>query len=755
MNTPLTRSALIVCFTTLQAGLQSTVHAWQPVAGQLMTRWAQEVSPENAWPEYPRPQMVRKDWHNLNGLWDYAIRDGEEKERPAAYDGKILVPYPVESALSGVKKPVGPRQRLWYHREFTLPQDFQSKRVLLHFEAVDFHAKVWVNNMYVGEHRGGYDPFTFDITDQLVGKPRGGRTQKIEVAVTDPTDKGTQPRGKQILDPHGIWYTAVTGIWQTVWLEAVPATYIQSLRITPDLDNHTIGVIAEVSGADGTTVHVTAEKDSSTARGTSGKTIQLKLSSEVYNKPWSPDQPQLYDLTVQVKRGGQTVDHVSSYFALRKVEVAKAKDGFNRLFLNGKPLFHYGPLDQGWWPDGLHTPPSDEAMRYDLDMLKEMGFNMIRKHVKVEPRRYYYHCDKMGFLVWQDMPSGDKYIGGQDPDIKRSEESGRQFEYELRELIETLYNHPSIVMWVIYNEGWGQWDTPRITRWTRQLDPTRIINSVSGWADRGVGDVIDKHSYPGPAMFPPEPRRATVLGEFGGLGWPVKGHLWQDRSNWGYRTYHSQEVLQSHYASRVQALLPLISQGLAAAVYTQTSDVEGEVNGLVTYDRVRVKFDVQQLRTLHEKLYGPPMKIIDLVPTSSKQPQSWRYTFDEPAENWIQPGYDDSSWRNGTGMFGTSKTTKAKIGTQWNTEHIWLRRTITLDRVPENPQLSVFHDDDAAVYLNGVLAAKLGGATGDYAPTPISEQAHRSLKPGHNTIAVHCRNTGGVQAIDVGFFDMQ
>ncbi|UCG15124.1 MAG: hypothetical protein JSV19_07480, partial [Phycisphaerales bacterium] len=422
-----------------------------------------------------------------------------------------------------------------------------------------------------------------------------------------------------------------------------------------------------------------------------------------------------------------------------------------RILLNGKPLFQFGPLDQGWWPDGLYTAPTDEALRYDLEVIKKLGMNMLRKHVKIEPARLYYHCDRLGLLVWQDMPSGDRYIGGNDPDIERNPESAANFERELRAMIDGLGNHPSIVMWVLYNEGWGQWDTKRLTKWIRDYDPTRLVNSASGWTDRKCGDVIDVHAYPGPAMQPAEKKRASVLGEFGGLGWPVEGHLWWDKKNWGYRTYTSGADLQENYLSVVRRVLPLIGEGLSAAVYTQTSDVEGEVNGLLTYDREVLKFDVASVVKLHRQLYAPPPTVLEVVPTSRKVPQMWRYTTEQPAASWFKPEFDDSGWRSGEGMFGTEGTPGVQLGTAWTTSDIWLRREFRLDEVPRGDlRLHVYHDEGAEVYINGVLAGSFEQFVTSHILAEMNEEARRALKPGANVLAVHCHQTGGGQGIDVG-----
>lgn len=562
--------------------------AWNPVPGKIMTRWAAEVRPDDALPEYPRPQMVRSEWLNLNGLWEYAIRPAESLA-PETYDGHILVPFSVESALSGVGKPVGGENRLWYKTAFRTPKTWKGRRVLLNFEAVDWETRVLVNGREAGTHRGGYDPFSFDITDLL--KKRGD--QEIIVSVWDPVEEGTQPRGKQVRNPRGIWYTPVTGIWSTVWLEPVGEAHIRDLEIVPDLDEQKVRITVRGSqAAQGMPVEISildGSDSKATAKGTAGDEIAVDLPDP---KPWSPASPFLYAVRVTIPGGkDEKADGVASYFGMRKISLGKDEAGFLRLFLNGAPFFQFGPLDQGWWPDGLYTAPTDAALRYDIEMLKDLGFNMMRKHVKVEPRRFYYWCDKLGLLVWQDMPSGDAYIKPQDPDIHRTEESARQYEQEFAAVIKTLFNHPSIVMWVCFNEGWGQFDTARITGWTRSLDPARLVNSTSGWSDRGVGDVIDVHSYPGPAAPASEPQRAPVLGEFGGLGLPVRGHTWQDEKNWGYRSFTTADDLTAAYLGLLEKLKPLIAGGLSAAVYTQTTDVEIEVNGLMTYDRAVLKMD--------------------------------------------------------------------------------------------------------------------------------------------------------------------
>ncbi|MFH1719122.1 MAG: sugar-binding domain-containing protein [Planctomycetota bacterium] len=725
---------------------------WQPADGPLMTRWAKQVSPRNAHPEYPRPQMVRRNWLNLNGLWEYAIRP-KDQQQPGTFDGDILVPYPVESALSGVMKAVGEKNRLWYRRQFEVPKKWAKQRMLLHFGAVDWDATVWVNGRKVGNHRGGYDPFTFDITEAL--KDTG--PQEIVLSVWDPANTSYQPRGKQVNEPRGIWYTSVTGIWQSVWLEPVPEAHIKSIKIVPDIDSESVRLIAECSdGTDGYNVEAEAKDGWFTkarGKGQAGKQITLSLKKP---KLWSPDSPFLYDLTVTLKDGkGKKIDSVSSYFGMRKIEIRKDRSAINRLFLNNKSLFQFGPLDQGWWPDGLYTAPTDAALRYDIEVLKKLGCNMLRKHVKVEPARLYYWCDKLGLMVWQDMPSGDKYIGRNGEDIERSEESAAQFELEWSRVIQSLHNHPCIVMWVPFNEGWGQYDTARIVDFTRELDPTRLVNQASGWADRGVGDVQDIHSYPGPAAPPTERKRAAVLGEFGGLGLPVKGHTWQAEKNWGYKSYETSEELTDAYLALIDNLRSLIGSGLAAAVYTQTTDVEIEVNGLMTYDRAMIKADAKKIAAANKQLYLPPPSLNTIVFTSQTWPKTWQYTTSNPGAGWEQPGFDDSAWKKGKAGFGTEGTPGAVVNTEWKTPAIWLRRSFDLKSTRfSRLQLLIHHDEDAEVYINGHLAAKLEGHTSGYVRVNIDEKAAKALKAGSNCLAIHCRQTSGGQYIDAGIVDV-
>jgi beta-galactosidase/beta-glucuronidase len=586
--------AALLCAASL-----SIAADWKPADNPLTTPWTAKVSASAALPEYPRPQMVRQKWTNLNGLWDYSITT-RDSARPARFDGQLLVPYPVESALSGVKRSVTPGQRLWYRRTFAAPHA-RGWHVLLHFGAVDWRAEVFVNGKPAGTHEGGYDPFTLDITDELKS---GAAPQELAVAVWDPTDAGLNPRGKQVLNPNGIWYTAVTGIWQTVWIETVPAAFISELAMTPDLDGRRLQLTVRSSGNSG--FSATARLHGKVVGRVAGRTNQQVSLPLQEIAPWSPDSPALYDLEIALQGG----DDVRAYFGLRKVEMRKDAAGFNRVFLNNKPLFLIGPLDQGWWPDGLYTAPTDEALRSDIETLKKLGFNMCRKHVKVEPARWYYWCDKLGFLVWQDMPSAmtrtppSGVRKGAAEDVQFPAEAAASWERELRALIHNLANKPSVIVWVPFNEGWGQHATNDVLHLVKSLDPSRLVDGPSGWEDRGFGDFKDMHQYPGPEMFPVMPGRISVLGEFGGLGLPIEGHLWWNKRNWGYRSFQDRAQLQAAYEALVEKLEPLVKQGLDAAVYTQTSDVEGEVNGLMTYDRKVVKFDAAKLAELHRRLIG-------------------------------------------------------------------------------------------------------------------------------------------------------
>ncbi|MHA1551768.1 MAG: glycoside hydrolase family 2 protein [Candidatus Heimdallarchaeaceae archaeon] len=584
---------------------------WHPVKGQIMTKWAKEIDPEIPLPEYPRPQYVRENWLNLNGLWDYAIRKKKVK-KISKFDGKILVPFALESALSGVKKKLKRNKRLWYRRYFTVPEKWEGKDLLLHFGAVDWETEVWVNGNLIGFHTGGYNPFSFEISRFL----NEGQPNELQLVVYDPTNWGMHERGKQTLTPNTAFYTAVSGIWQTVWLEPVYKTRFDSLRMVPDIDKETLNISfsgVNILNNDMISISVRSKnKEIVFYEGKYQETIELKIPRQ---KLWSLDSPHLYDITFTLKRGKIEFDNVKSYFGMRKISLIKDKKGILRLALNNDILFQFGTLDQGYWPDGLYTAPTDEALLYDIQFTKDLGFNMIRKHLKVEPARWYYHCDKLGMLTWQDIPSGGSIIAGVvgmilgkiNIKIGRLLKSNRTCFYnELEEMIENLMNHPSVVVWIPFNEAWGQFQTKEVTDFIRSLDNSRLINSASGWVDKQVGDMKDIHVYPGPDIPKLEENRVAVLGEFGGLGFKVQDHLWKTKIYWSYKKYKTKKELITNYTSLIKKTKTLVKQGLAAAVYTQTTDVEGEINGFITYDRKKIKMPMKKIATLNQSLYKIP-----------------------------------------------------------------------------------------------------------------------------------------------------
>lgn len=611
---------------TGEVSAQSEGNGWQKKEPSLKTPWFDEVSPDDVHSEYPRPQMVREDWQNLNGLWEFtsvADLDTESPPTDQNLDEEILVPFPVESSLSGIERRTD-QDRMWYRRTFSVPNSWliptahpgkgvgnnpNSQRLRLHFEAVDWDATVFVNGQEVGSHDGGYDSFALDVTDALTRKGE----QELIVGVRDPTDDRGQPIGKQRDNPGGIFYTASSGIWQTVWMEPVPEASIDQLDMTPDLSADALDLTVEASNASSHAVEATAyDGDTEVGSVTGQPNEELHVPVPDPNL-WSPDDPFLYDLDVQLigsknkngasakgkKARGKTVDEVESYFGMRSVGM-KEVNGTLRPTLNGEFVFQMATLDQGFWPDGIYTPPTDEALEFDLVEHKEMGFNTVRKHVKVENNRWFYHADKLGLLVWQDMPS-PRLSGGTNE---------QEFEEELRQMIEEHGNHPSIVMWVPFNEGWGRFDTTRITSLVDELNPSRLVDGMSGMnicgCDPGNGDVIDWHLYPGPGAPAPTDERASVLGEYGGLGLAIEGHLWAD-DGFSYNDFPDAEALMDEYIQKIQQIQKLMEAcGLSAAVYTQISDVEREINGLLTYDRKVLKpalsDDVSRMKEAHETL---------------------------------------------------------------------------------------------------------------------------------------------------------
>ena len=559
----------------------------------MNTVWTDGVDRLAPLPEYPRPQLVRARWMSLNGPWEYAVSD--DKVIPESFDGTILVPFSPEAPLSGAEKKPAAGQYLWYRREVSLPEDFACRRTILHFGAVDQIADVWVNGQHVVSHVGGYLPFEADVTKLI-----GGESFSLVVRAQDETEGSFHTRGKQKTKRGGIWYTPQSGIWQSVWIESVPESYVRGLRITPLFDESEVDIAADVVGAERAFAHF------------GGKSYELPASIPVPDfEAWSPEHPKLYDFTVTCGE-----DEVGSYFAMRKFSVEKDDKGVPRLFLNNEPYFHNGLLDQGYWPDGLYTAPTDEALRRDILLAKESGFNMLRKHIKVEPLRWYYHCDRLGMLVWQDMPCGggryrpaivaaplvtglhlrDSAYGrfGRDDELGR-----REFADELIDMVNHLYNCPCVAMWVIFNEGWGQFDAEKMTDAVRFVDNTRTIDHASGWHDQGVSDVKSEHVYFRPYRFRPDKKgRAVVLSEFGGYARGIEGHCFGEKS-FGYKKFCSAEELENALRELYRRqILPAREEGLAAAVYTQLSDVEDELNGLVTYDRSVVKLVPERMKEI-------------------------------------------------------------------------------------------------------------------------------------------------------------
>ncbi len=756
---------LFSLFSVLLLGsLFSAANAWERKSAPIMSTWGESINPSSVWQEYPRPQLVRKDWMNLNGLWKYNRRSGSVNlsydPRANRYNTEILVPFCVESALSGVMitdYEESMNSTYIYYRDFTLPESFEGKDVLLHFGAVDWECKVYVNGVEAGYHSGGSDPFSLNITPFI----SSSKTQQLEVLVHDPTNRGGQPLGKQTSGPGGIWYTPVSGIWQTVWLEPVEKVHVERYDVLPDIDNGQvrIKVTASVPGAKATIMVKDGARLIAHARNVDADeycTIQIPDA-----KLWSPDSPFLYDLEITLQQDGKQTDAVTGYFGMRKFSKGMV-DGKPAFLLNNKPIYMYGPLDQGWWPDGLLTPPSYEAMVYDLEVIKSFGMNMVRKHIKVEPDLWYEWCDRNGLIVWQDMPNG-----GTSGNIGSKAVIQQNFYDESVRIVKALKQHPCIAAWVVYNEGWGQdagagsQHTLRGVRAVREADddPYRLLHSVTGWTDFEVGDILDIHSYPAPNVSSnPSNDRVNVCGEFGGITLLEEGHLWAG-SQQVYTSVSDNAALTdlyNRYTYTLQELMP--SGGIWGSVYTQISDVEQEVNGLLTYDRKVLKVtdaQRQQMRrlieqTINYRYTGSTAVVPDGQNTSGLL---WRNTTVQPADNWYQPDFNDASWNEDAAGFGSVSSTFCR--TRWRTDDIWLRRHFTLEGIKEsdlpNLALHMYHDDDAEVYINGVKAIGISGHNDSYQYFPISAEALAALKiGGDNVMAIHCHQGTGGQFIDCG-----
>lgn len=721
-------------------------YSQQPVT--ISSPWASEINEANAWQEYPRPQLVRKEWKNLNGLWDYAIVN-KGAVKPSGFQGKILVPYSVESSLSGVQKSLSPKQELWYNKYISIPADWKGKKIMLHFGAVDWQSDLYVNEKHVGQHTGGSDPFSFDITAFL----NSGNVQQISIKVFDPTDSDIQPRGKQTLNPRGFWYTAVSGIWQTVWIEPVNSTSISVLNPVADIDKSVIVFNSDLSNSKGDEqVELQISFDGNQVKKINvpyQATIKVDLKDI---KLWSPEHPNLYQVKMMISRKGEKLDEFNSYFAMRKISMGEDKNGFTRIELNNKPYFQWGTLDQGWWPESLLTPPSDVAMKADMEMLKRMGFNMIRKHIKVEPARYYYHADTMGMLLWQDMPSG--FLNLNDPvqhvkfdadkDWDRPEASAKDFKAEWKSIMDNLRFFPSIVVWVPFNEGWGQFQTKEVTDWTQNYDKHRLVDATSGWTDRGVGDMFDAHQYPGPSMEPTSQNagRAIVLGEFGGLGWPVKEHLWnEEKRNWGYRTYFDKEIYHKELRQVLNNLYPLLSRGLSAAIYTQTSDVEGEVNGLITYDRKFQKITDDEMKKMAQPLFEPINKASFIINDSEVKKSTLLVSKLKPGEGWNLHNPFDPHFKSHEGPYDLNKG-----------ENLWAVNSFVLEGKPDKMALKLLGQGDLKIYLNGTEIYNNRILTKrHYDEFNISDYQHL-LKEGKNVIGFELRNSEADSQFDFGLY---
>lgn len=716
--------------------------------GKLPTRWDKDISAAHPWPQYPRPQMTRSPWINLNGPWAYALTNADDTTPPVNFIGQILVPYPYESALSGVNQPSPTTQRLWYRRTFTVPAAWTKnrQRVLLHFGAVNWDSTVFVNGHSLGDHKGGYDSFSYDITDALKPGDNELTVSAWNPLKRDRPDGDNQIIGKQRAHPSGIFYTASTGIWQTVWLEPTSPTHIISLVLTPDIDAGVLHVIAQTVGSEPVRVQAVAT-DAGRVVGTVTGAANAQLTLPVpHAHLWSPTDPHLYDLSVTLVHGSQRVDRVGSYFGMRKISIGKDAQGMTRILLNNHFVFERGVLDQGYWPDGEYTAPTDEAMRNDIVMTKALGFNMCRKHAKVEPERWYYWADKLGELVWQDMPQAFGPL---------NDTAKAQWKTEMQAEVQGRRNHPSIIVWTTFNEGWGQHNTRALVAQVQQMDPSRLVDDASGWNDRGVGNINDTHAYPGPWCSVPETNRAVVDGEFGGISMIVPGHMWSKEVVGYGSTLPNRWTLTQKYQGLLKEVYRLRdTRGMSAFVYTQLTDLEQESNGMLTYDRAVVRPIASIVTAANKGIFlplppPPPIPHI-LVPTSRQILQTWSYTDVTPPATWFSSTFDDSAWNTGEAPFGQGYN---NVTTPWTDTpgDIWMRRTFTLPAdIPAHLDVVIQHDEDAQVYVNGILAASAAGYIGNYTELPMSDAARAALHPGQNLLAVHCHQTSGGQFIDVG-----
>ena len=721
---------------------------WEMKTAPLMSIFAKDVDANNVWSEYPRPQMERKEWQCLNGIWNFQPLFAEKNGLPEdVYNFEILVPYPVESALSGIMKDY---RRFAYKRTFTVPEAWKNRRLLIHFEAVDCECEVFVNGQSVGTHAGGYEPFEFDVTNYLTEEA----DQELVVKVYDATDYGNYARGKQTLFPGGIMYTSTSGIWQSVWMEPVDETFIERYTVVPDIDNSSVAVNVTTKG-NKTNKAIITIKDGDKVVATKEATVGTKTNISVPDaKLWSPDSPFLYDLYISLVENGDTLDEVKGYFGMRKISLGKVGE-YTKMFLNNEPLFHIGPLDQGFWPDGLYTAPTDAAMLYDIQKTKEMGFNMIRKHIKIEPRRWYYHCDRLGLLVWQDMPSPNSYSSITPPALDKT-----KFKKELRAMMDNLYNSPCIIMWVIFNESQARHDIETLVNYVKTVDPSRLVNQDSQYGVHSsyIGDVWDIHHYPNPAYVScPNKSLANVCGEYGGLKYKEEGHIWGS-GDWGYATMNSRKELLETYEAYVFDLIKFSSAfGMGGAVYTQTTDVEIEINGLITYDRAIIKVDVPKIAEINKRLTNSVFQKDTIIPCATDGGTMWKMTTSQPASDWYKSDFNDSSWKEKKSGFGTSGTPNAVIGTTWNSSDVWIRKKFRLDgmnrEMADSLVMLMTHDEDCEIYINGKLLASYEGHDNNYSLVEFTKTVKDALVyDADNTVAVHCHQTTGGQFIDLGIY---
>ncbi len=711
---------------------------WKPAVSPLSTRWAKDVKPQNPLPDYPRPQMVRANWLSLNGLWQF---ENASNAAPLPHNrelkARILVPFPMQASLSGVGEKF---KQVWYRRTLEIPAAWKNQNVLLHFGAVNYECGIYFNGKLVGTHKGGYDPFSFDITERL----QDGANELI-IGVIHNASWSDIVRGKQSNDQRNDFYLASSGIWQTVWLEPVALSHLENLIITPDVDAGALEVHTEAANAEGDSVTVEVldgEKLIAQGKGAAGTSIRIAIPNA---KLWSPDNPFLYSLKINLLHDKAVVDSVNSYAALRKISVGKDETGKSRLLLNNKPLFQVGVLDPGQWPDGLYTAPTDDALKFDIEAAKKLGFNLIRKHAKIEPERWYYWADKLGMLVWQDMPGGEN----------KTPQTKRQFETELRQMVDNLRNHPAIIMWVLFDEGKGQFDAERLSQMVKTQDPTRLVSNASGGDDKYAGDVHDAHNFPSPRSNVPETGRAAVAGEFGALPFYVADHSWRDQFEsqdkpGNQEKFTEAEGLTRRYENLMRQSWKLNKNtGTSAVVYAQLTDVEGDVTGFYSYDRSVLKMDENRVRAAN---FSPtlPKPLTILAATGQDAPVEWKYTTKRPQDGWERMGYDEADWQTGPAPFGTLNVPAMLVRTEWKTHEIWLRREIEVPAGFKNPLLLLLHDDETDIYINGILAAKMRGQSDGYEEIPLLISGREALQPGKNLIAVRVYQKEGNQIFDLG-----